>query len=207
MLQIHRFDPNDVQFADALVSSAVVWFRKEAPRLGAPGSVYLRRVFGTAEVGARGARGDVASRPKVDRYPVKEGFEEVDTAVLSDFFTIKRGLATGNNRYFILSAEEIERRKLPFSAFRPFCRVRVICRKTRFCRTRTETPYWAGACSCSTVIWKKNRSKGNTRRWGRILRKARHRAFRNVISVGTGHPVCAGRPSTGAVRMHLSRPQ
>lgn len=28
LLHIHRFDPNDVQFADALVSSAVVWFRK-----------------------------------------------------------------------------------------------------------------------------------------------------------------------------------
>ena len=28
LLHIHRFDPNDVQFGDALVSSAVVWFRK-----------------------------------------------------------------------------------------------------------------------------------------------------------------------------------
>jgi hypothetical protein len=27
LLHIHRFDPNGVQFADALVSSAVVWFR------------------------------------------------------------------------------------------------------------------------------------------------------------------------------------
>lgn len=34
LLHIHRFDPNEVQFADALVSSAVVWFRKEAPRPG-----------------------------------------------------------------------------------------------------------------------------------------------------------------------------
>ncbi len=31
LLHIHRFDPNDVQFADALVSSAVVWFRKSPP--------------------------------------------------------------------------------------------------------------------------------------------------------------------------------
>jgi adenine-specific DNA-methyltransferase len=28
LLRIHRFDPNDLQFGDALVSSAVVWFRK-----------------------------------------------------------------------------------------------------------------------------------------------------------------------------------
>ena len=32
-LHIHRFDPGDVQFADALVSSAVVWFRNIPPPL------------------------------------------------------------------------------------------------------------------------------------------------------------------------------
>ncbi len=31
LLHMHRFDPNDVQFADALVSSAIVWFRKAIP--------------------------------------------------------------------------------------------------------------------------------------------------------------------------------
>ena len=34
LLHIHRFDPNDVQFDDALVSSAVVWFRKTTPPAG-----------------------------------------------------------------------------------------------------------------------------------------------------------------------------
>ena len=57
--------------------------------------------------------------PKWTRYPVKEEFEELDAPVLGDFFTIRRGLATGDNHYFILSPEEIERRKLPFEAFRP----------------------------------------------------------------------------------------
>jgi hypothetical protein len=31
LLRIHRFDPKEVQFSDALVSSAVVWFRKSKP--------------------------------------------------------------------------------------------------------------------------------------------------------------------------------
>jgi adenine-specific DNA-methyltransferase len=31
LLRIHRFDPNEVQFGDALVSSAVVFFRKKSP--------------------------------------------------------------------------------------------------------------------------------------------------------------------------------
>src|SRR5216684_7078801 len=31
LLRIHRYDPHDVQFADALVSSCVVWFRNAPP--------------------------------------------------------------------------------------------------------------------------------------------------------------------------------
>ena len=31
LLHIHRFDPKEVQFGDALVSSAVVWFSKQEP--------------------------------------------------------------------------------------------------------------------------------------------------------------------------------
>ena len=39
--------------------------------------------------------------------------------MLGDFFKIKRGLATGNNNYFILSKQEIEKRGLPMEAFKP----------------------------------------------------------------------------------------
>ena len=46
-------------------------------------------------------------------------FDVPDTPVLSDFFRIKRGLATGYNSYFILTAEEVDRRELPYQAFRP----------------------------------------------------------------------------------------
>ena len=119
LLHIHRSDPSDVQFGDALVSSAVVWFRKEAP---------------TAEHEVRFTYGGSLERPKLERlvpvetlrrdpkwtrYPMKESFDQTDAPVLGDFFKIKRELATGNNSYFILSAEEIERRELPMEAFKP----------------------------------------------------------------------------------------
>src|SRR5262249_24618916 len=42
LLHIHRFDPSDVQFADALVSSAIVWFRKTPP----PRNHSVRFTFG-----------------------------------------------------------------------------------------------------------------------------------------------------------------
>ena len=45
--------------------------------------------------------------------------KQSDGPVLGDFFKIKRGLATGNNSYFILSAEQIHQRQLPMDAFKP----------------------------------------------------------------------------------------
>lgn len=41
------------------------------------------------------------------------------TPVLSDFFQIKRGLVTGDNQYFVLTASEIAERDLPIELFRP----------------------------------------------------------------------------------------
>ena len=119
LLHIHRFDPAEVQFADALVSSAVVWFRNGTPpedhavlfsfggTLGAP---HLAR-----PVPARA----LAREPKWTRFPAAGLRQRSSVPVLSDLFRIKRGLATGNNAYFILDAEEIERRNLPWSCLRP----------------------------------------------------------------------------------------
>ncbi len=119
LLHIHRFDPKDVQFDDALVSSAIVWFRKATP----PRGHEVRFTFGGSLefpklerlVPAETLRHD----PKWTRYPMNETHEPTNGPVLGDFFKIKRGLATGNNNYFIMSVEEIERRGLPLEAFKP----------------------------------------------------------------------------------------
>ncbi len=119
LLHIHRFDPNDVQFDDALVSSAVVWFRKEAPwaehevRFTYGGSLEQPKLERLVPVET------LRRDPKWTRYPIQAGYDNPDTPVLGDFFRIKRGLATGDNSYFILSVEDIERRKLPFDMFQP----------------------------------------------------------------------------------------
>ena len=119
LLHIHRFDPRAVQFGDALVSSAVVWFRKERP----PRNHTVRFTYGGSlqhptldrQVSVNSLRRD----PKWTRYPMKGQYAEIHVPILADFFKIQRGLATGNNSYFILSSEEITRRKLPMQAFRP----------------------------------------------------------------------------------------
>ena len=119
LLDIHRFDPNDVQFADALVSSAVVWFRKSPP----PKDHAVTFTFGgtlsepklSRVVPARA----LAHESKWTRFPAAGVRSRSEIATISDFFQIKRGLATGHNAYFILSEEEIKSRGLPMEAFTP----------------------------------------------------------------------------------------
>ncbi len=119
LLHIHRFDPNEVQFEDALVSSSVVWFTNKKP----PNGHKVRMTYGGSLLRPRLERLVLAEtlrhELKWTRYPMKEGHEQSLTPVLADFFNIKRGLATGNNKYFILPIEEIRERGLPIEAFRP----------------------------------------------------------------------------------------
>ena len=116
---IHRFDPVDVQFGDALVSSAVVWYNKSDP----PRNHMVRFTYGGSlsspaqdrMVPAQALR----ETPKWTRYPAYGGRGRSGMPVLGDFFNIKRGLATGCNAYFIVSAGEMERRGLPDDMFVP----------------------------------------------------------------------------------------
>ncbi|HLW70345.1 MAG TPA: N-6 DNA methylase [Candidatus Binataceae bacterium] len=119
LLRIHHFDPKDLQFGDALVSSAVVWLRHRRPdrdhrvELSYGGTLcrptYSRKVSGAVLQGARKWTGLAAG----DVRKAAEGFR------LRDFFYVKRGLATGDNRFFILSRAEIEARGLPRQFFTP----------------------------------------------------------------------------------------
>lgn len=119
LLHIHRFDPSDVQFGDALVSSAVVWFRKQPPRIGHEVRFTYGGTLDRPKLERLVPVEKLRRDPKWTRYPMRVNHEEAEGAVLGDFFEIKRGLATGNNNYFILSIQEIERRGLPMEAFKP----------------------------------------------------------------------------------------
>ena len=119
LLHIHRFDPADVQFADALVSSAVVWFRNETP----PPNHAVRFTFGgtlhAPTVSKSVASAELERESKWSRFPASDVRVTGTDALLSDFFKVKRGLATGDNKFFILSRAEIAARHLPIEVFRP----------------------------------------------------------------------------------------
>jgi hypothetical protein len=119
LLQIHRFKPSDLQFQDALVSSAVVWFRKR--RLANE----KRAVFSyggnlTSAAQTRTIHlSQLRTATKWSRLAEAGIRASCKTFQLSDFFSIKRGLATGDNAFFIMSAEEIAAHNLPKLFFKP----------------------------------------------------------------------------------------
>jgi len=113
LLHIHRFCPTDVQFTDALVSSAVVVFRKSPP----PNGHRVRFSFaGPIDSPTSEALVplDVLRRSrKWTQFPARTNFENTDEPTLGDLFVIKRGLATGSNNFFILSDEETNNWQIP----------------------------------------------------------------------------------------------
>lgn len=119
LLQIHRFNPSDVQFDDALVSSAIVWFKNKKP-----GKTHKVKFTygGTIDALTHDKVVSVSvlrKENKWTRFPLSEEREENNEPRLNDFFAVKRGIATGDNKFFVLTREQIENRRLPLEQFRP----------------------------------------------------------------------------------------
>ena len=119
LLHIHRFCPTDVQFTDALVSSAVVVFRKIPPP---PGHLVRFSFAGEIENPSTEARVPLEvlrQSRKWTQFPARTNFESTDEPTLGDLFLIKRGLATGSNSFFILNEEETRTWQIPRRFLKP----------------------------------------------------------------------------------------
>ena len=121
LLRIHRFNPNEVQFQDAMVSSAVVWFKKEKP---APNHSVEFTYGGTLlqPNTSRYISTDILDKTaKWTNFPldsIQSGSDKIASfdkseLKLSDLFIVKRGIATGANKFFILDPELISKYDLP----------------------------------------------------------------------------------------------
>jgi adenine-specific DNA-methyltransferase len=124
LIRAHRFDPEDVQFGDALVSSVVLVFRKTAPP---PGHVVEFTFGGTIlEPHARASipLEQVRRSRKWTVYPShtrndRRMSKDDHGATLGDLFRIQRGIATGSNKFFVLERREAESRGFPKRYLRP----------------------------------------------------------------------------------------
>jgi len=119
LLQIHRFDPSDIQFDDALVSSAVVWFKNKKP-----GKNHKAKFTYGGTIDNPAHEKDISlsvleKEKKWTRFPLSEERQETNSPKLSDFFVVKRGIATGDNKFFVLTLDQIKDRGLSLEHFRP----------------------------------------------------------------------------------------
>lgn len=126
LTRIHLFESEQEQFADALVSSAVVWYRKGRPtadsvvELSYGGSLlkptHSRTVaHATLDPATKWTR-DIrnGARPASMAVPTSER-----PPILKDFFDVKRGLATGDNSFFVLTAQQVAEHNLPAAVLTP----------------------------------------------------------------------------------------
>jgi adenine-specific DNA-methyltransferase len=119
LLQIHRFCPTDAQFSDALVSSAVVVFRKSP----APAGHLVRFTFaGSIECPREEAAiplNVLRRSQKWTQFPGEAAVECTGEFTLGDVFSIRRGLATGANDFFLVTEEEIAQWRIPPQFLKP----------------------------------------------------------------------------------------
>lgn len=126
LLSIHRFSPKNLQFEDALVSSAIVWYRKSIP----PANHTVEFTYGgsllsphtSQQVSVDTLRQTTkwtqippvrkSATNKLKTGPVSTPINKTNLT-LSDLFTIKRGLATGANDFFLLTQEQVSQYRIP----------------------------------------------------------------------------------------------
>jgi adenine-specific DNA-methyltransferase len=120
VLRIHRFDPSEAQFSDALVSSAIVWLRNRKPgrdhqvEFTYGGSLSRPKLRGLVPT----SRLDGA--PKWTGFPAAAGAApDPGSATLGDYFRVTRGIATGGNAFFIMTPAQAAARGIPRQCLRP----------------------------------------------------------------------------------------
>ena len=112
LLRIHRFQPEDLQFSDALVTSSIVVFKNEPPQKGTiifseGGKITAPNIIRNINYEA------LSPNRKWTHINIKD---DVNTVKLGNYFDVKRGLATGSNDFFIIAQDIVDKYEIP-SAF------------------------------------------------------------------------------------------
>lgn len=124
LIRTHRFDPDDVQFGDALVSSVVLVFRKTPPAAahaveftfgGTLAEPHARDLVPCERLRESRKWTMYPSHAKNDRHTLSDG----KGPTLGDFFRVQRGIATGCNKFFVLDRVDAKNLGLPDKYLRP----------------------------------------------------------------------------------------
>ena len=124
LIRAHCFDPDDVQFGDALVSSVVLVLRKTPPAAahaalftfgGTLAEPHARDLIPRERLRESRKWTVYPSHAKNDRHTLSDG----KGPTLGDFFHIQRGIATGCNKFFVLDRADAKSLGLPAKYLRP----------------------------------------------------------------------------------------
>lgn len=118
LVRVHRFEPDDVQFGDALVSSTVIVFRNTRPT-GQPVEFTYGGTLSAPKEHRRVSRDRLGVEEKWTSLGSRRHYTRAAEATLGDVFTIKRGLATGSNKFFILTESDAQRLGVPCECVKP----------------------------------------------------------------------------------------
>ncbi len=119
LIRIHRFDPNEAQFEDALVSSAVVLFRNRRPASGSAPEFTLGGSLLEPRLRRRLPRDELRRERKWSRFPRAAAANVGNGATLMDLFAIKRGIVTGANSFFIMDERKADALSIPSRFLQP----------------------------------------------------------------------------------------
>lgn len=125
LLRIHRFDPAEVQFDDALVSSVLLWFVKAKPDIDHKVEVSYGGTLTQPAISHTILAAELEQSTKWTQLTGLNHHKQLysngvaPSTRLADLFTIKRGVATGGNSFFILTATQIAEHQLPPELWTP----------------------------------------------------------------------------------------
>jgi adenine-specific DNA-methyltransferase len=118
LLRVHQFDHDVPQFENAKVLPAVVVFRKTAP--------LATQVVTYTEGGTLSKPAYVDMIPVAElrrrskwNFPWDRSVEAANNVRIGDLFTVRRGIATGANEFFVLERTRAKELGIPAEALRP----------------------------------------------------------------------------------------
>lgn len=117
LLHLHRADPHEAAFHDALVSTAVLVFRNQPPADDHEATWTFGGTLTTPAVTARRSQGDLRAASRWSGLHQPPATTPTHDQHLGDLFTIRRGLATGDNAFFLLHPADTQ--ALPAEVLRP----------------------------------------------------------------------------------------
>ena len=119
LLRIHMFNTSDIQFDDALVSSCIVTYRKSSPSENAEVEVTAGR-YAASGSGRKVSLGSLTPRDKwTFSSPPRKHSQAEQRLTVGDLFRVTRGIATGNNRFFVLDAQRCSELKIEKDVLTP----------------------------------------------------------------------------------------